>query len=123
MTLPELRRFVAASREREGVNWYLFDSTPVLSECDQVFILLCYDDGGRIVRQVAGIAEQAGGIPFDVMQAIADARTAAGVNNYFLRRAMRKIGGRNAFYEARHRWLEQGRQAFLDAHAPTLTAL
>ncbi len=125
MTLSELRRFVAATREREGVNWYLVDSTPLPVETDRLFTLLCYDDDGRLVRQVADIGEQAGAIPAGILLAIAEARATAGINSHFLRRASRKSAsaGRDAFSEARRRWLEQGRQAFLDAHTPLPASL
>ena len=118
MTLSELRRFIFETREREGVNWYLFDATPIFGQSGLLFTLHCYDEAGEIAQRVPFIEERAGRqIPIETLSDIADARAHAGVNGYFLRKIVKKrpIGNMQAFLEARARWLDEGRKTFLDA--------
>ena len=106
------------TREREGVNWYLFDATPIFGQSGLLFTLLCYDETGEIVRRVPFIEERAGKkVPFETLNEIADARASAGINGYFLRKVVKKrpVGNMQAFMEARSRWIDQGRETFLNA--------
>ncbi len=120
MTLSELRRFVMDTRLREGVNWYLFDATPIFGESGLIFTLFCYDESGEIVQHVPFIEERAGKkIPPETLAEIGEARAKAGINGHFLRKIVKKrpIGNMQAFMEARARWLEEGRRKFMAIHA------
>ncbi len=106
------------TREREGVNWYLFDATPIFGEQGLLFTLFCYDESGDLVRQVPFIEERAGRkIPHEILAEIAEARAHAGINGYFLRKVVKKrpVGNMQAFLEARTRWIGEGRHSFLIA--------
>lgn len=119
MTLSELRRFVMDTRLREGVNWYLFDATPIFGESGLIFTLFCYDESGEVVHRVPFIEERAGKkIPPETLTEIAEARANAGINGHFLRKIVKKrpIGNMQAFMEAKARWLHHGRETFLSLH-------
>ncbi|MEI9903787.1 MAG: hypothetical protein WDN06_07170 [Asticcacaulis sp.] len=79
------------TRSREGVNWYLFDATPIFGESGLIFTLLCYDESGDVVQQVPFIEERAGRrIPAATLADIAEARAHAGINRHFLRKIVKK---------------------------------
>ncbi len=114
MTLRELRTFIAGTREREGVNWYLLDSTPVLGGSGLVFTLICYDDDGEVINQVPFIEERIGGqVPTETLLEIAAVRPRAGINSYFLTKAAKKgASPLKIFEEARDRWMNGAGDAF-----------
>ena len=114
MTLRELRAFIAGTREREGVNWYLLDSTPVLGGSGLVFTLICYDDNGEVINQVPFIEERIGGkVPTETLLEIAAVRPRAGINAHFLAKAGKKGGSPlKIFEEARDRWISGAGDAF-----------
>lgn len=85
MTLLDLRQFVKALRELEGVNWFLGDTTPLVHKTNVMFSLYCYSDEGNLVHTIPYIEErEAGTVPGDIIRSIASARLLCGVNSSFL---------------------------------------
>lgn len=122
MNVTSLRQWIKTTREVEGVNWYLRDSTPI-HDYNKLFNLVVYDSDGNIVQRINHIEPRRGAIPSKFLMQISAVRIEAGINAHFAE-ASRKAGKDPAEEHARFKaiWLETGQKAFVDGVAkPTVS--
>jgi hypothetical protein len=114
MNVTSLRQWIKTTREVEGVNWYLRDSTPI-HDCNKLFNLVVYDSEGNIVQRINHIEPRRGAIPSKFLMQISAARIEAGINAHFAE-AIRKAGKDPVEEHAKFRaiWLETGQKSFVD---------
>ena len=117
MNVTSLRQWIKSTREREGVNCYLRDSTPI-HDYNKLFNLVVYDSDGNIVQRINYIEPRRGTIPLKFLMQIADVRILAGINAHFSE-AIRKAGKDPVEEYARLNaiWLESGHKAFVNGVA------
>lgn len=110
MTLEQLKRFIRISREREGVSWNLVDQSPLHHKGD-MFTLYVFDHNDNLVQEIRHIEQrEAGRVPADQINAIAEARGLAGIDPMFSRLKAKKgaIETATLFAQARQLWFDQG---------------
>ncbi|MBP2160542.1 MULTISPECIES: hypothetical protein [Asticcacaulis] len=118
MDVAKLRHWIKYTRDYEGVNWYLRDVTQT-HEYNLIFTLVVYNDQGEVAHKVEFIEPRRGVIPPKFIMRIADAREFAGLNSGFAFSRTRddKNDARAIFDEQRRRWLESGKQDWINQNS------
>ncbi len=118
MTLAELRSYIHCTREQEGVNWYLQNTSETFGLS---FDLYLYSEDIAVVDlfyRVTDIREESGRLPIEKLAEIAAARDIAVMNPLWRTRRTNK--GKptrdEIFASSRNRWLEYGRYTFVAEH-------